>query len=143
LQARRTEDAQGCLEQLQVIETGCGPEVESAALRDLLTRSAGLRDSLADPIEAHTYPNPFAGANAYKHRLHALRCEYVQTRVRALELEEQLAHARLLIASLESRVTLLEQMKSSFVGKVIVRGFRYWWAVCQRLRRLGSAAANS
>ena len=143
--ASRQEDAQACLEKLQFIETGCGPEVETAALRDLLTHSAGLFDSLADPIEVHNYHNPLASVHAYQHRLHALRCEYVQARLRTLDLEEQCVQARSLIERLESRVKLLEapleQMKSSLAWKVAVKGFRFWWMISRWLRLLRGSAA--
>jgi hypothetical protein len=146
--ARPPKRAEAALEQLQLIETGCGPEVESEALRDLLTRSAGLADSLTDPIEVPNYHNPLASANAYKHRLNALRCEYAQARLRALDLEEQCVRARSLIERLESRVKLLEapleQMKSSLAWKVAVKGFRCWWTISQWFRRLrGSVKPKS
>src|SRR5690348_14536202 len=48
------------LQALQVIETGCGPKIESALLMDLLSRSPGLEQGLVDPAEVHGYPNPLA-----------------------------------------------------------------------------------
>src|SRR5690349_9086602 len=73
-------------EQIPALDTGYGPESESALLRDVLTQTncAG--------------PNALAVVQAYKHRLQAIRCEYVHVHVRAIELQEQLAEARLQIA---------------------------------------------
>lgn len=96
---RRTEDAAeesggSVLEQLQVIETGSGPEIESALLIELLSRSPDLGRALADSTEVHSYPHPLSAVNAYKHRLHALRCEYVNLRRRLTELENEIEQMR-------------------------------------------------
>lgn len=113
------ENGEECLKQLQVIETGWGPEGESALLRDLLTPSQGAASGRAR-------------RNAYKHRLHALRRDYVNAHLRTLELEDQLSQARLQILRLEARVQhlsgTLEQMRARLVWKVVER--------CRRWRRL-------
>ena len=92
---RRRTDSEGsgepCLEQLHAIETGSGPKVETALLLELLKRSPGLERSLVDPTEVHNYHNPLASVNAYKQRLHAIRCEYVDLQMR---LEAELSHVR-------------------------------------------------
>jgi hypothetical protein len=133
----REEDGELCLEQLQAIETGCGPKNESTLLMDLLKRSPGLAQGLADPTEVHTPPNPLARVNAYKHRLHALRCDYVNVSLRALELEEQLAETRLQILRLEARVqhldTTLQQIYASRFWKVKERCARCWRTISRWL----------
>jgi hypothetical protein len=83
--------AEPCLEQLHAIETGSGPKVEMALLLELLKESPGLEQSLVDPTEVHNYHNPLASINAYKQRLHAIRCEYVDLRMR---LEAELGQVR-------------------------------------------------
>lgn len=90
---RRGEDEESstCLEQLQAIETGSGPKVETELLFELFKRSPGLEQSLVDPTEVHNYHNLLASVNAYKHRLHAIRCEYVDLRMR---LESELNQVR-------------------------------------------------
>src|SRR5262249_17319592 len=102
------ENSEECLKQLQTIETGWAPEGESALLRDLLTPSHGS-----------------ANRNAYKHRLHALRRDYVNAHLRTLDLEDQLSQARLRILRLEARVQhlsgTLEQMRARLVWKVVER----------------------
>lgn len=131
------ENRELSLEQLQVIDTGWGPRGESALLMDLLKGSFGLVESLADPTEVHNDPNPLANLNSYKHRLHALRCEYADARVRGIELEEQLAEANLRILRLEARVKhldgTLEQIYASRFWKVKERCARCWRTVLQWL----------
>jgi hypothetical protein len=105
---RRLEDGETCLEQIHAIETGCGPKAESALLMDLLRRSPGLEQWLTDPMETKHFPNSLASLNAYKHRLHALRCDYANARLRTIELEEQLAEERLQNLRLEARVKHLD-----------------------------------
>lgn len=83
-----------CLEQLHLIEIGSGPRIETTLLRERLARSPGLGQELADPTEIQNYSHPLAGVNAYKHRLHALRCENIYLRVRLQELETQLEQIR-------------------------------------------------
>jgi hypothetical protein len=83
--------AESCLEQLHIIETSSGPKVEMALLLELLRESPGLEQSLVDPTEVHNYHNPLASINAYKQRLHAIRCEYVDLRMR---LEAELGQVR-------------------------------------------------
>jgi hypothetical protein len=70
-----------CPDQLRLIETGDMPRVETAILRDRLARDPEQRPSLAD-------------VNAYKHRLHALRCENVSLRLLVHNLETQLNQMR-------------------------------------------------
>lgn len=129
----RKENGELCLEQLQVVETGWGPKGESALLMDLLKRSFGLVESLADPTEVQNVSSPLASLNSYKHRLHALRCEYADARVRGIELEEQLAEANLRILRLEAHVKhldgTLEQIYASRFWKVKERCARCWRTV--------------
>ncbi len=65
------------LEQLHLIEAGSLPRVETAILKDLLARCPEQRPSPAD-------------MNAYKHRLHALRCENFSLRIHIHELETRI-----------------------------------------------------
>lgn len=122
---------ESCLEQLQAIETGSGPKVERDLLVELLARSPGLERGLADPSEVHNYHNPLAGVNAYKHRLHALRCEYVNVRLRIYDLETQLDQSRYRVEVLEKHIRFLdatlEQMCASRAWKLVER--------CSRWRR--------
>ena len=137
----RDQDVELCLEQLQAIETGWGPKVESALLMDLLKRSLGLAQSLADPTEVHIDHNPLASLNAYKQRLHALRCEYADARLQGIEFEEQsekqLAEANLRILRLEARVKhldgTLQQIYASRFWKVKDRCARCWRMVSRWL----------
>jgi hypothetical protein len=121
------ENGEECLKQLQAIETGWVSEGESALLRDLLTPSHGS-----------------ANRNAYKHRLHALRRDYVNSHLRTLDLEDQLSQARLRILRLEARVQhlsgTLEQMRARLVWKMVERCRRWRRMVpvwLRHLRRLG------
>jgi len=82
--------AETCLEQIHLIETGSGPRIETALLRELLARSPELEKGLTDPAEVQNYHHPLASVNAYKHRLHALRCENINLRLRVHDLETQL-----------------------------------------------------
>ncbi|HTU20967.1 MAG TPA: hypothetical protein VMG10_23145 [Gemmataceae bacterium] len=136
-----------CLEQLQTIDTGWGPKVESAMLIDLLKRSLGLAQGLTDPTEVPNDSNPHARLNAYKHRLHALRCEYADARVRGIELEEQLAEANLRILRLEARVKhldgTLEQIYATRLWKVKERCARCWRAVSRWLPRRGRSQTEA
>jgi hypothetical protein len=75
------EPVQVCLEQLHLIGTGNIPRSETALLRDLLTRSPEGTNGLVS-------------VNAYKHRLHALRCENINLRRRIHDLETQLNQMR-------------------------------------------------
>lgn len=121
LPASAGESDDPCLDQLQVIETGCGPQVETGLLIDLLAR--GFRQGLTDPVEVHNYHNPLASVNAYKHRLHALRCEYVAARLRIYDLETQLNQARCRVEALEKQVrsldATLQQMRASRSWKLV------------------------
>jgi hypothetical protein len=72
---------EACLEQLHLIETGRMPRVETAMLRDQLARSPEQGPSRADVY-------------AYKHRLHALRCENIALRLQIHNLETQLSEMR-------------------------------------------------
>ncbi|MGH7169414.1 MAG: hypothetical protein ACRELG_03950 [Gemmataceae bacterium] len=122
------------LEQLQVIETGCGPRVEAALLMELLSRSPSLEKSLVDPAEVHSYHNPLAAVNAYKHRLHALRCEFVNVRLLLHERETQLNQSRYRNEVLEKHVQFLdatlEEMRASRAWK--------WVEKCSRWRRIAA-----
>jgi hypothetical protein len=93
-------------------------------LRDLLTPSHGS-----------------INRNAYKHRLHALRRDYVNAHLRTLDLEDELSQARLQILRLEARVQhlsgTLEQMRARLVWKVVDRCRRWRRIVGVWLRRLG------
>lgn len=71
------ESVEPCLEQLHLIETGSVPRVETAMLRELLARS---------PEQGQVRAN----VNGYKHRLHALRCENFDLRLRIHDLETQI-----------------------------------------------------
>jgi len=132
----RNEGEEGCLEQLQVVETGWGPKGETALLMDVLKRSLGLAECLADPTEVLKGDNPLVSLNHYKHRLHALRCDYADARLRGIELEEQLAEANLRILRLEARVThldtTLEQIYASRFWKIKEHCARCWRAVFRR-----------
>jgi len=131
---RAEESGEPCLEQLQVIETGCGPKVETALLVDLLSRNLGLAETLADPSEVHSYHNPLASVNAYKHRLHAIRCEYVSARLHIYDLEKQLNQSRYRVEVLEKHVQFLdatlEQMRASRGWKLVEK--------CSRWRKIVS-----
>jgi hypothetical protein len=133
----REEAGELCLEQLQAIETGWGPRVESDLLMDLLKRSLGLTESQADPTEVQHDRNPLASLNAYKHRLHALRCEYADARLRGIELDEQLAEAHLRILRLEARVkhldTTLEHIYAARFWKVRECCARCWRTISRWL----------
>lgn len=96
------------LEQLEAIETGWGPQGESALLMELLKQSPELSLRLTDPAEVPNGHSPLAELNAYKHRLQALRGEYADARLHGIEVEEQLAEARLQILRLEARVKHLD-----------------------------------
>src|SRR5579884_1891706 len=65
------------LEPLHLIEAGSFPRVETAMLKDLLSRGSVQQPSRAE-------------VNAYKHRLHALRCENFTLRIRIHELETRI-----------------------------------------------------
>lgn len=127
--ARHEANTEACQEQLQVIETGCGPKVETALLMDLLARSPGLGQALADPTEAHNDHHPLASVNAYKHRLHALRCEYANVRLRVYDLETQLDQSCYRIEVLEKHIRFLdmtlEQIRASR-GWKLVEKFSRW-----------------
>ncbi|HWG42686.1 MAG TPA: hypothetical protein VN688_07860 [Gemmataceae bacterium] len=122
----------GDMEQLQTVETGWGPASESALLIDLLTCN--------DPTDRPNDRNPLALVNAYKHRLHALRREYVNARVQTLDHEEQLAESRLHIARLEAHIhhleTTLEDMRSTRVWRAAVMCNRWRRTLSQCLRRI-------
>lgn len=81
-------------ETIHLLETGSEPRIETALLRELLARSPQLANCLADSTEPLNSRHPLAGVNAYKHRLHALRCENVNLRLRVHDLETQLSGMR-------------------------------------------------
>jgi hypothetical protein len=119
------------LASLQAIETGSSPQVESALLRELLQRSPGLLASLVDPTAVHNYRGALAGISAYKHRLQAIRGEYIQARIRAEELEIQLKESRYEIGCLQKHIEYLD----GILGQM--RASRGWQMVekCSQLRR--------
>lgn len=80
-----------CLGQLYIIETESGPSTEKGFVLEVLKNSPEVGACLADPTEVHAYHNPLASLNAYKHRLNAIRCEYVELRMR---LEDELHRMR-------------------------------------------------
>jgi hypothetical protein len=126
---RAEASGEPCLEQLYLIETGCGPKVETALLVDLLSRNLDLAETLVDPSEVHNYHNPLASVNAYKHRLHAIRCEYVSARLRIFDLEAQLDRSRSRVEVLERHVQFLdatlEQMRASRGWKLVEKCSRW------------------
>jgi hypothetical protein len=69
------------LDDLQFVETGSLPRVETALLRDVLAQRPERGQGLAV-------------VNAYKHRLNALRSENCSLRQRIHDLETQLAQMR-------------------------------------------------
>lgn len=95
---RQPEDdeatAASCLAPIHLIEAENDPRIETALLRELLARSPDLDATLADSTEIQNYHHPLAGVNAYKHRLHAIRCENINLRLRVHELETQLSRMR-------------------------------------------------
>jgi hypothetical protein len=129
-----------CLEQLELIETGSGPRIEAELLKELLAGSPGLELSLADPLETHHYHNPSAAVNAYKHRLHGLRCEYVNARVRIYDLETRLDQSQYHREVLEKKVRFLEntleQMRASRGWKLVEQCNRWRRNVSGWLQRL-------
>ena len=70
-----------CRERLHLIEAGITPRVETAMLRDRLAQSPEQGPGLA-------------GLIAYKHRLHALRCENFSLRLQIHALETQINQMR-------------------------------------------------
>jgi hypothetical protein len=138
------ENSEGRLDQLQAIETGWGPESESALLRDLLARNP----ELADPLEVHNDPNLLARFNAYKHRLRALRCDYANARLRVLDVEDQLAQSRLRGQQLENHVKFLEatleQMRATRTWRVREQCRRWYRMVSEwlRIRRVRGKERN-
>jgi hypothetical protein len=83
-----------CPEPILLLDIGSKPRVDTALLREMLGRNPHLAKCLADPTETPNHPHPLAGVNAYKHRLHALRCENVNLRLRVHDLETQLSRMR-------------------------------------------------
>ena len=69
------------LEDLQLVETGSIPRVETALLRDALMRRPEREPG-------------FTEANTYKHRIHALRNENCSLRLRIQDLATQLDQMR-------------------------------------------------
>ncbi|HEY7426605.1 MAG TPA: hypothetical protein VH682_20385 [Gemmataceae bacterium] len=119
----KPQDDEPGLELLQVIETDGCPQAELALLRDLLHS--------ADPTELRNYPDPLADLGACKHRLQAMRCEYISARVRAEELEEELKKSRYDVGRLEKHTqflqSTLDQMRASRAWRLVEK--------CNRLRR--------
>lgn len=147
--ASRDAGGEAFLEQLQVLATGSGPKVETALLLDLLSQSPGMDKGLVDPAELHGYPNPLAAINAYKHRLHALRCEFVNVRLSLHELETQLTQSRYRNEVLEKHVRFLdatlEEMRSSRAWKWVQKCSRWRRIVtawCERLRQIARGSLH-
>jgi hypothetical protein len=130
---------------LHLIETDCGPKTDLAALVSHLR----LRRGTLEGHEATSPDQPFAGLNAYKHRLQAVRCEYAGARLRVDELEEQvkllearLAEAHVAIRSLEERLAesgretnfyrhALNQMEGSRAWRIL-QSWRRWRRILGR-----------
>lgn len=121
------------LQQFQLIETACGPKAERDLLFEVLSRSPGLTQSLTDPTEVHNYHNPLASVNAYKHRMHALRCEYVTLRLRNDDLETQVSELARHIRFLEAT---LEQMRASRGWKLVEKCSQWRRSARRWLQRL-------
>jgi hypothetical protein len=139
-----SEAGEAWLERLHVIETDCGPKVERSLLLDLLNRSTGFAQSSLDPVEARNDQNPLASLNAYKHRLQAIRCEYVSAHLRAETLEARLAESRSAIQQLERDIEFLrftlDQMLASRAWKLLETCSQWRrWASQLVGRILGSA----
>ena len=118
----RPDDESG-LELLQAIEMDSCPQAELALLRQLLHR--------ADPTDLRNYPGPLADLSACKHRLQAMRCEYISARVRAEELEVELKKSRYEVGRLEKHTqflqSTLDQMQASRAWRLVEK--------CSRLRQ--------
>ncbi|HEY7309629.1 MAG TPA: hypothetical protein VH643_09760 [Gemmataceae bacterium] len=135
------------LERLQMIETGSSPQIESALLRELLHRSPGLLPNLLDPTEVHNYSSALAGISSYKHRLQAIRGEYIHARIRAEDLEVQLKQSRYEIERLQKHIeyldAIIEQMRASRGWKLVEKCSRLRQTVSSLVGRLlGSAKAR-
>jgi hypothetical protein len=130
------------LEPIQALDTGDGPAVESALLRELMTRSADLAERFADAEEAHGDDTSLVRVNAYKQRLQALRCECADARLRALDAEEKLNAAHMHIGELERIVlvlkTELQQLRSSRAFRFAERLSDVKQAVARLIPRRGS-----
>jgi hypothetical protein len=117
------QDEDPGLELLQAIETDSCPQAELALLRQLLHR--------ADPIDLGNYPDPLADLSACKHRLQAMRGEYINARVRVEELEVELKKSRYEVGRLEKHTqflqSTLDQMQASRAWRLVEK--------CSRLRR--------
>jgi hypothetical protein len=128
-----------CFKQVQIIETNCGPEVESALLRDLLTRSPEPGPQLEDSLETRHSQPALAGVAAYKHRLQSIRTEYVHVLLRSLDLEAQLNEACATIELLEKRVAHfsyeLQEMRASRAWKTAENWHRWLQTVSGWFRR--------
>lgn len=119
-------------DQLQVFPMGDGPEIDSAALLEALT-----------PLPENPPPAaPTAAAqlSAYKHRLQAIRSEYVHVHLRAIELDEQLAEARLQIARLENARQYLDDqlhsMRQSRAWQIAARYIHWRQAIAEWFQRI-------
>ena len=130
---------------LYLIETDCGPKSDLAALVSHLRQR---RESLEGRAEA-PHDHPFAGLNAYKQRLQAVRHEYAGVRLRVEDLEEQirlleagLAAPRAAIGSLEEQLAqsgretnfyrhALNQMETSRAWQLL-QSWRRWRETASR-----------
>jgi hypothetical protein len=132
--------SKGWLERLHLIETEGGPKVEQSLLVEMLNRSSGFPEYLADPAEVQNYHNPFASLNAYKHRIQAIRCEFVNAHLRAESLALQLAESRSAIQRLEQHTEYLrftlEQMQASRAWKLLEKCSGWRRAVSQLIGRI-------
>jgi hypothetical protein len=143
------------VELLYLVETDCGPKTDRASLLSRLKQSQGFLAGLADRTEVQLSHHPLASLNAYKHRLQAIRCEYVSARLRAEDLEGQvkllegrLAEAQAALRSLEERLAeagretgfyryALDRMEESRAWQLL----QYWRRF--RLRAAGLVARIS
>ena len=134
LPARRAEARQAGQELLKALTTDYGPEVERALVAERLRQSPGFAGALADPLEVQHLPNPLAGLNDYKHRLHSIRCEYVTARLRADDLEAQFQEAQAALKRLQERLTETHNQLVHYRGALDeIRSSRAW----QLLERCG------
>jgi hypothetical protein len=139
---------------LYVIETDCGPRTDLASLLSRLKQSQGFLEGVADQTEVPLSHHPLASLNAYKHRLQAVRWEYVNARLQVEDLEGQvkllecrLAEAQAGLRSLEDRLAeagretvfyryALEKMKESRAWQILRSWRRFRQAALGFWRRI-------
>lgn len=143
----KREDDEPGLELLQAIETDSSPRVERVLLRELLQRSPGLLPNLVDPTEVHNYQSELAGVSAYKHRLQAIRCEYINARIRAEDLETQLKQSRYELHCLQKHIEFLDaiihQMRASRGWKLVEKCSQLRQTVSRLVGRLLGSKARA